>query len=200
MRSYARPLTNAGLVLMCVLFAWANFSSWRATGRPTGLGATVLESWTAALFLLRREPLAVSRSALAWLAAPIGSFGMLLARPGGSGGMPHAPAEALQLGGVALALVSLGVLGRSFGLVAANRGVRTGGPYRLVRHPVYLAYVVTNFAYVAENPTSRNLALVILTLAGQLARIREEERVLARDDAYRRYMSRVRRRLIPYVF
>lgn len=200
MRRYATPLTNMTLVLLCVLFAWANFSSWRATGRPTGLGATLLESWTAALFLLRRRPFVVSGSALAWIATPIGSFAMLLARPQGGGGLAHVVAEPLQLAGVTVALLGLGTLGRSFGLVAANRGVRTAGPYRLVRHPVYLGYLLTNLGYAAENPSIANILLFMATWTCQLLRIREEERVLVEDETYARYMASVRRRLIPYVF
>jgi len=200
MRQYGRLLTTAALVLLCVLFAYANFSTWLRTGRPTGLGATVLEVLTAALFLVRRQPLAVSGSVLAWAAAGIGSFGMLLARPGGTGGLPHALAEVIQLVGVAIAIVSLGTLGRSFGLVAANRGVRLEGPYRVVRHPAYLGYVFTNVGYILENPKSLNIALFGVVFLSQLVRIREEERVLGLDDSYRTYMSRVRSRLIPYVF
>jgi protein-S-isoprenylcysteine O-methyltransferase Ste14 len=196
----ASVLATASLVLLCVLFAWANFSSWRTTGRPTGLGATVLECWTAGLFLVRRGPTVVSGRVLAWLAAPVGSFGMLLSRPGGDGGLTHVVAEPLQLVGVGLALASLGALGRSFGVVAANRGVRTGGPYRFVRHPAYFGYLVTNVAYVAENPSIRNTAIFTAALIAQLMRIHEEERLLATDVTYRTYMGRVRRRLIPYVF
>jgi protein-S-isoprenylcysteine O-methyltransferase Ste14 len=200
MKEYGRPLATAALVLLCVLFAWANFSAWRATGRPTGLGATILECWMAALFLVRRQPLAVSGAALAWLAAPIGSFGMLMARPGGAGGISHGISEPIQLFGVGIALVSLWTLGRSFGLVAANRGIRVGGPYRFVRHPIYFGYLFTNVGYVLESPTHWNIGLLSATLLGQLIRIREEERVLRQDDAYRHYMARVRSRLIPFVF
>jgi protein-S-isoprenylcysteine O-methyltransferase Ste14 len=199
MRQYGRYATNAALVVLFALFAWANFSSWHRSGSPTGLGLTILEAWTAGLFLVRRDPLVVSGNATAWLAAPLGSFAMLLARPHG-GGIPHALSEPLQLVGVAIALASLGALGRSFGLVAANRGVRTRGPYRLVRHPTYSGYFVAWFAYVAESPSLRNVGLLATALVAQLIRIREEERVLAGDDVYRRYMADVRRRLIPYLY
>jgi protein-S-isoprenylcysteine O-methyltransferase Ste14 len=53
---------------------------------------------------------------------------------------------------------------------------------------------------VLESPTSWNIGLVCATLLGQLIRIREEERVLGQDDTYRHYMTRVRSRLIPFVF
>ena len=33
------------------------------------------------------------------------------------------------------------VLGRSFGLVPANRGIVARGPYLLVRHPIYAGYL-----------------------------------------------------------
>jgi hypothetical protein len=34
------------------------------------------------------------------------------------------------------------VLGRSFGVVAAHRGLKLAGPYRFVRHPMYAGYFV----------------------------------------------------------
>jgi protein-S-isoprenylcysteine O-methyltransferase Ste14 len=180
-------------------FAWANFAHWRSTGEPSGLGTTALEGWVALLFLVRRPTRVVSGRRLAWLAAPVGSFAMLFARPDGHG-LPPVPAEALQLVGVGVALVSLGVLGRSFGLVAANRGVKTGGPYGVVRHPAYTGYLVSYVAYVAENPSLRNLALLLVGTAFQMVRIGEEELVLATDSAYESYRDRVRYRLIPLVY
>ena len=103
---------------------------------------------------------------------------MLLARPEGDG-LPTLLCEAIQLGGVVFALVSLGTLGRSFGLVAANRGVKTGGPYGLVRHPAYTGYLIVYLGYVAEHPSLLNIGLLTLGTAFQLVRIREEERVLS---------------------
>jgi len=195
----ASVLSRAALVTLFVGFAWANFHRWRTTGQPSGLGTTLLEGWVAVLFLIRRPTQQVSSRRLAWVAAPIGSFAMLLARPA-PGGMPQIPAEALQLLGVAVALFSLGTLGRSFGLVAANRGVKTHGPYALVRHPTYTGYLIAYCAYCAENPSARNVGLLLASTAFQLVRIREEEQVLSADEGYRDYTSRVRFRLVPYVY
>jgi protein-S-isoprenylcysteine O-methyltransferase Ste14 len=141
----------------------------------------------------------VSTRGLAWIAAPIGSFAMLLARPDG-GGLAQLPCEAVQLLGVVVALLSLGTLGRSFGLVAANRGVKTRGPYGLVRHPAYTGYLIAYLGFVAENPSLRNLALFAVSTGFQLVRIGEEERVLSADDGYRDYTRRVRFRLVPYLY
>lgn len=192
-------LSRALLVTLFLAFAWANFHRWRTTGEPSGLGTTILEGWVAVLFLVRRPTREVSSRGLAWVAAPIGSFAMLLARPA-EGGLPQLPCEALQLVGVGVALFSLGTLGRSFGLVAANRGVKTGGPYGVVRHPAYTGYLIAYLAYTLENPSLRNIVLVTVSTAFQLVRIREEERVLSGDEGYRAYANQVRFRLVPYVY
>jgi len=192
-------LSRALLVTLFALFAWANFSHWRSTGKPSGLGTTALEAWAAMLFLVRRSPERLSMRALAWIAAPVGSFAMLLARPH-DGGLRELPCELLQLLGVLLALASLATLGRSFGLVAADRGLKTRGPYRLVRHPAYAGYLVAYIGYVLENPSPANLALLLLSSAFQLIRIREEEAVLDGDAAYHRYRRSVPYRLVPRLY
>jgi protein-S-isoprenylcysteine O-methyltransferase Ste14 len=199
LRRAGRLLAQGLLVALFVTFAFANFHHWQSSGRPSGLGTTALEGLAAFLFLVRRPPAAVSPRSLAWIAAPIGSFAMLLGRPA-VGGLAPPVAEALQLAGLLLALASLGMLGRSFGLVAANRGVKTAGPYCLVRHPAYAGYLLTYSGYVAENPSLRNVALLCLSTVFQLVRIHEEEQLLVRDSVYERYRARVRYRLIPLVY
>lgn len=185
--------------MIFLVFAWSNFAHWRSTGQPSGLGTTVLEGWVALMFLIRRTPRVLSVRPLAWIAAPIGSFAMLFARPT-DGGLSHLGCEILQFVGVLVALVSIGMLGRSFGIVAANRGVKTGGPYKLVRHPAYAGYLISYGAYVAENPSLANIGLLCLSTAFQLVRIREEERLLRGDASYERYRTTVRYRLIPLVY
>jgi protein-S-isoprenylcysteine O-methyltransferase Ste14 len=194
-------LVNAVLVMLFLGFAYANFDRWHQTGKPVGLGATLLEAFTAMLFLIRRQPLATSARPLAWFSASIGAFAMLGARPvAHPDAGPLAAMEVVQLLGFAIVLVALGALGRSFGIVAANRGVKTAGLYSLVRHPAYTGYLISYLGYVAENWSPRNLFLLAAGTVAQLVRISEEERMLSLDDAYRAYLARVRRRLIPFVY
>jgi protein-S-isoprenylcysteine O-methyltransferase Ste14 len=195
-----RVATSAPVAVLWVLFAAANFDTWRSTHRPTGLGATALELVVATLFVIRRSPWVVSRSRLAWGAAAIGTFGMLAARPaydpvGGVVGVYGG----MQIAGAAFATFALLSLGRSFGLVAANRGIRTGGPYRFVRHPVYSGYILTGLGYVLENPSLRNACVFGVATAFQGVRIVEEERTLALDPAYQEYSRRVRSRVVPHL-
>jgi protein-S-isoprenylcysteine O-methyltransferase Ste14 len=184
-----------------MFFLGANLKEWAPTHRPVGLGVMELELAIGILFVIRRQPVTVSRSRLAWLAPGVALTGMLLARPAYG---PVAGLDALytllQLVGAAAALLSLVALGRSFGLVAANRGLKTRGPYALVRHPVYAAYLVTMSGYVLENPSPRNLALVAIVLAAQVVRIGQEEKCLSGDPSYREYRNRVRYRLVPYIY
>lgn len=198
-RRSGQLLARAGLVCLFLFFAWANFAHWRSTGEPSGLGITVVEAWVAALFVVRRQTQQLSRRSLAWIAAPIGTFAMLFARPGGSG-LPQLFCELLQLSGVLVAFCSLAALGRSFGIVAADRGVKTRGPYRLVRHPAYAGYLICYVGYVAENPRLLNVALLLLSTSFQLVRMNEEERVLVANATYRSYRAGVRYRLVPFVY
>ena len=200
-RDRRSAVLNASLVLLFGAFAYANFLGWRQTGRPVGLGAVCLEATVAALFIVRRPPRETSDRTLAWLSAPIGSFALLLARPVAQ---PHQGPlwifELAQLSGFLLSVVCLLFLGRSFGIVAAARDLKTRGVYAVVRHPVYAAYAIAYGGYVAENPSARNVALLAIAGAAQLVRIHEEERLLGRDIAYRAYCERVRYRVIPFVY
>src|SRR5438093_1166549 len=87
--------------------------------------------------------------------------------------------------------------GLVFGLAAANRGVKRAGPYRLLRHPMYAGYALTQIAFLLLNPGLWNLAVYALSWGVQVLRIRAEERVLLEDPAYRAYAGEVRYRLLP---
>jgi len=91
-------------------------------------------------------------------------------------------------------------LGRSFGIVAANRGVKVSGPYRIVRHPIYAGYTLTHIGFLLLFPCWQNLIIYTITLGLQIVRIMKEERVLSEDPAYRALMQTTRYRLMPGVF
>jgi len=117
--------------------------------------------------------------------------------------IPFAPeAITVTVSAVGLLVVIAGKLslGRSFGLLPANRGIVSTGCYRILRHPIYLGYLITHVAFVAANPTAWNATLLLVSDAALLRRAIYEERTLARDPEYRDYMQRVRWRVIPSVF
>jgi len=91
-------------------------------------------------------------------------------------------------------------LGRSFGLLPAHRGLVVGGPYRIVRHPMYLGYFLNHMGYLACAFSVHNLVVYGLLYAIQIGRIRTEERMLGRDPEYAAYAARVRYRFIPFLY
>ena len=91
-------------------------------------------------------------------------------------------------------------LGRSFGLMPANRGIVSTGLYRLVRHPIYLGYLITHVGFLVANPTIWNAMTLIGADAALLIRAVCEERTLAQDSAYQEYQGQVRWRVVPGVF
>jgi protein-S-isoprenylcysteine O-methyltransferase Ste14 len=117
-------------------------------------------------------------------------------------GDPGWPAGGLVLVTLAacLSLASLLSLGRWFGVRPALRGLATRGPYRLVRHPMYLAYVVADVGY---NLQAWNLGTALLVMAGWaslLYRIHAEERMLSHHAGWPTYVALVRSRLLPGVW
>ena len=99
-----------------------------------------------------------------------------------------------------LSLASLLALGRLFGIWPALRGLETRGPYRLVRHPMYLAYMIGDVGY---NLQEWNFGTVMLVMAGWVSlvyRIHAEERILSQDPRWRTYVSLVRYRLLPGIW
>ena len=99
-----------------------------------------------------------------------------------------------------LSFVSLVSLGRSFGVRPVLRRLVTFGPYRFVRHPIYLSYVMSDIGY---NIQEWNVGTLLLTFAGWISlhyRIHAEERVLSRDPRWPAYVATVRYRLLPGIW
>ena len=135
-----------------------------------------------------------SEALLGWC----GTLAPLFVRPADLAPMPLLWVGAAAQGtGNVLAVAGICDLGRSFGIVAAHRGIKSGGLYQYVRHPIYAAYLLAFGGFVLAHPSTHN-GVVLLVWAGiQIARIHAEERLLFGDPQYRTYALRVHYRLIP---
>ena len=104
---------------------------------------------------------------------------------------------ALVMLAAALSLVSLLAMGRLFGVRPALRGLVTKGPYRLVRHPMYLSYVLADIGYNLQEWNFVTLLLVLVGWASLVYRIHAEERVISQHAQWPAYAALVRYRLLP---
>jgi len=82
----------------------------------------------------------------------------------------------------------------------AGEALQIRGPYRLVRHPFYLGWMVMVFG--AAHMTGDRLAFAAISSAYLVLAIPFEERALERrlGEAYRDYKELVSARVLPYVF
>ena len=55
--------------------------------------------------------------------------------------------------------------------MAANRGIMVGGPYRMIRHPMYAGYMLNQFGFLLDNPSAWNLAVYCVCWGMQIGRI-----------------------------
>ena len=154
------------------------------------------------VLILIRKPGEMTREPLPWVFAFLGTAAPLLVRPapGGFAMVPEVVAATLMALGVGINIAAKIALWRSFGLAPANRGIRDGGPYRFVRHPMYLGYFLNQVGFLLANFTLGNIIKYLLTWAVQLLRIREEEKFLMKDTSYQNLAQRVRFRLVPGVY
>lgn len=154
------------------------------------------------LFVVRRRPMRQQSPALAAPVAVTGTF-LLIALP--SGGLPP-QSHALQLAssvlaasGVAFALWALAWLGRCFGVRPAVRGLVTTGPYRWVRHPVYLGEITFGLGWALDRWSWPAACLFVALWCLQYARASMEEQMLsAAFPTYAQY-AKTTPRLLPRV-
>jgi protein-S-isoprenylcysteine O-methyltransferase Ste14 len=87
--------------------------------------------------------------------------------------------SAVVVFGTLFTIWSLATLGRCFGLFPEVRGLVLAGPYRLVRHPVYLGELVSAAGLLLARPHPLVLAVLAIFVVLQYWRTVFEERAMA---------------------
>lgn len=165
--------------------------------KPGNILLMLSEGLIAVMVLFRRGTENITMRPVDWLTGVLGTALPMLVQPVGGGWTGGA---VLMLAGL---LVSFGAklsLRRSFGIIAANRGVKRTGLYAIVRHPMYLGYLVTYIGVIALNPSVWNAVLLSCWLGFEVLRIFAEERILMQDPDYSEHASKVKFRLVPGVW
>lgn len=123
----------------------------------------------------------------------------LLVQPIGAQLVSDTASAMLVFSGAIVALGAKLSLRRSFGIVPANRGVKRGGFYRYVRHPMYLGYMINQLGVLLLYFSAWNVAIYTVAWLAFWFRAREEEKILFDDPDYREYAAQVKARLLPGV-
>ena len=179
-----------------------------AAARSSGPADLVFHLLGAALWVMfavlvniRPAPLRRGRSVIGVAAARSSQLAFILIGlvAGSSGSGAVLVAGDLLLGaGLLFAIASVAFLGRCFGVLPDVRGLVTRGPYRLVRHPLYLGELTASLGIVlGAQRWAPALGAWLVCLSLQLVRTEYEERSLrAEFPEYAPYADRTKR-LIP---
>lgn len=163
--------------------------------------AAVSETSVAMFTLIRRPTSAISVRLGDWLLAMTATLAPLMVVFGES--------RWPQLLTLCVVLVVLGnlfqiwaklTLRRSFGIAPANRGIKRGGPYRYVRHPMYAGYLFNHLGVLLMWPSLINLAAYTIGWTAQILRLKAEEELLGQDPSYQTFIGQTRWRLLPGIF
>jgi protein-S-isoprenylcysteine O-methyltransferase Ste14 len=183
------------------VFVARAYQSYLASPRLSVLLLLCSETLTVLLVLIARLPTQSDRGLYPAVLTVVGTFYFLFVKlTPAPPVIPHPAGVAIQLVGLILQVSGKLWLGRRFGLLPANRGVVTTGPYRLVRHPIYAGYFLNHVGFLLGSFSLRNALLYVILYTVQIGRILREEHLLQQDTAYAAYAGRVRYRLVPFVF
>ena len=199
-----RILSGAGNLTGIMLFSllcFATFQRYQQTHEFLTFNLMMVNGLILALYFIRREPKALIEFPVAWFISIVATLLPFLYRPSEQVALPEllSIGHYLQMLGMLAIIGSLLSLRGSLGIVPANRGIKSGGFYRYVRHPLYSSELIFFSGYSLSNLSIVNVGLLFLLCALQFFRSQIEENFLVNDQAYHHYMSRTRYRFIPGV-
>lgn len=157
------------------------------------------ETMLVIFILMRNSANDVSENYQDWIVGILGTVLPLMLRPA------EVPVEyafliSFQVVGFTISAIGLMSLNKSIGIVAANRGIKTNGIYKYIRHPLYAGYFISLIAFMSQNFTMYNLSILAVFIIMQLGRIFAEEKILLQDPEYKAYAEQTKWRLFPYIW
>jgi len=161
------------LLLMAMAVILRTRPSARASGLEPRISALVGTFLIYGIVLFPRREFALSLEAISTVLVMIGNIG---------------------------SVVALSKLGRSFSIMAETRRLVTTGPYRFVRHPLYLAEEIAMVGVFMQFTSVWTVLLLAAQIAFQLRRIHNEETVLAASFPEYAAYSQTTARLIPGIY
>ena len=191
--AFLAPITLFGLLTAMRIVTFVN------TGNPVALLSALALIVLTSMFVIRAPAKVVDRSLKSLAAALIGNFlpfALLLNHQSDWAGPVPLVIELLSLVFAVWTVLSLRA---SMGITPANRGVKTGGPYRFIRHPLYVCVIVSEIGVLLAYPHPANFVILTTAIIFKAVMIRNEERVLSQDPTYVEYAARVKYRVFPGV-
>ena len=191
------------LAACCTLFgAYLRFQQFMQTFNALSLGVTIFYLIMTWLFLFRRPSQNTSTDWKHWIFALSATWLPFFLQIGPKVVSPtlHYVAVMIQYISLVLMIIAIATLGKSFGIIAACREVKTSGMYSWVRHPLYTTEMLFVLALIVQHASPLNIAIFILILGCVVCRMQEEEAILGYDPTYSEYLIKVKYRLLPFVY
>jgi protein-S-isoprenylcysteine O-methyltransferase Ste14 len=157
----------------------------------------------AAAVVLRTRPSNKANGLEPRISALAGTFMMysiaLFPRPELSTSLEFTSTVLILIGSVG-AVVTLSQLGRSFSVMAEARQLVTSGPYRFVRHPLYLTEEIATIGLFIQFASVWTVLLLAVQIAFQMRRIHNEENILTETFPEYAAYAQITARLIPEIY
>lgn len=189
---------RAGAIILYLFMFWKRIREYHQfLLKPLWAVETLIFLVLAVAFFTRTDPIDRSRGAKEVLVPLVGSvlpFGLFFFPPSAA----IAKSRTLMLWvfwgmtfSTMITVWGMWTLRRSFSITVEARNLVTGGPYRFLRHPVYLGEILATGMLAIWRPSIMNLILFAVFAGIQRSRAKWEEEKLARNfPEYRAYAEK----------